>query len=57
MAPHDQAAAFLTAIRADPGSDLPRLRFAHWLEERGDPRGELIRILCQLAHAPPRRVV
>src|SRR4051794_23398773 len=44
----DQRAAFLATIRADPG-DIPRLLFADWLEERGDPRGELLRVQCALA--------
>jgi uncharacterized protein (TIGR02996 family) len=27
------------AIREDPDDDGPRLAYADWLEERGDPRG------------------
>jgi uncharacterized protein (TIGR02996 family) len=38
---HD--AGFLEAICANPDDDVPRLIFADWLEERGDPRGEFIR--------------
>lgn len=41
--------AFLQAILENPDDDAPRLIYADWLEERGDPRGELIRIQCQLA--------
>jgi uncharacterized protein (TIGR02996 family) len=41
--------AFLAAILADPDDDAPRLVFADWLEERGDPRGEFIRGQCRLA--------
>jgi uncharacterized protein (TIGR02996 family) len=41
--------AFLSAILADPDDDAPRLVFADWLEERGDPRGEFIRGQCRLA--------
>jgi uncharacterized protein (TIGR02996 family) len=50
--------AFLAAILAAPRDDTPRLVFADWLEERGDPRGELLRITTELealeaAAAPP----
>jgi uncharacterized protein (TIGR02996 family) len=41
--------AFVRAVIADPDSDEPRLVFADWLEERGDPRGEFIRVEIQLA--------
>jgi uncharacterized protein (TIGR02996 family) len=44
---HDDA--FLQAILENPDDDAPRLIYADWLEERGDPRGEFIRIQCQLA--------
>lgn len=36
---------FLWAILASPDSDLPRLQYADWLKEQGDPRGEFIRPL------------
>jgi uncharacterized protein (TIGR02996 family) len=48
----DHAAAFLRAIREAPDDDTPRLVFADWLEERGDPRGEFIRAQCRLARMP-----
>jgi uncharacterized protein (TIGR02996 family) len=35
--------AFLRAILASPEDDVPRLIYADWLEERGDPRAELLR--------------
>lgn len=41
--------AFLQAILENPDDDTPRLIYADWLEERGDPRGEFIRIQCHLA--------
>src|SRR5438128_2543204 len=44
--------AFLDAIRAAPDDDGPRLIYADWLEERGDPRGEFIRIQCVLESMP-----
>jgi uncharacterized protein (TIGR02996 family) len=40
---------FIAAIRAAPGDDEPRLAYANWLLERGDGRGELIAVQCQLA--------
>src|SRR5687767_12719020 len=45
--------AFLADILADPKDDTPRLIFADWLQERGDPRGEFIHVQCQLAALPP----
>ena len=41
--------AFLQAILENPDDDTPRLIYADWLEERGDPRGEFIRVQCHLA--------
>ncbi|MFT3698804.1 MAG: TIGR02996 domain-containing protein [Kofleriaceae bacterium] len=43
---------FLEAIVAAPDDDAPRLVFADYLTEQGDPRGELIALQCQLAAAP-----
>jgi uncharacterized protein (TIGR02996 family) len=40
---------FLREILASPDDDAPRLIYADWLEERGDPRGEFIRVQCELA--------
>ncbi len=40
----------LAAVMARPDDDGPRLVYADWLSERGDPRGEFISIQC----APPR---
>ena len=40
--------AFLQAVLEDPDNDLPRLAYADWLDEQGDPRGELIRVQCEL---------
>lgn len=40
-------AALLTAIIANPDEDTPRLMFADWLQENGQPeRAEFIRIQC-----------
>jgi uncharacterized protein (TIGR02996 family) len=39
----------LTEILAALDDDGPRLVYADWLTERGDPRGELIQVQCALA--------
>ena len=41
--------AFLAEIHAAPGDPCPKLVFADWLEEQGDPRAEFIRLQCVLA--------
>jgi uncharacterized protein (TIGR02996 family) len=42
--------AFVRAIAARPVDDLPRLVFADWLDEHGDPdRAEFIRLQCATA--------
>src|SRR5262245_9446403 len=41
---------FLRAIVADPGDDTPRLVYADWLDEHGQPdRAEFIRTQVELA--------
>lgn len=51
--------AFLHAIIESPDDDTPRLVYADWLEENGQPeRGEFIRVQCLLARMAgedPRR--
>jgi uncharacterized protein (TIGR02996 family) len=42
--------AFLDAILEQPDADAPRLIYADWLEEQGDPRAELIRLQCERAN-------
>jgi uncharacterized protein (TIGR02996 family) len=47
-------------VIAAPDDDAPRLVYADWLQERGDPRGELIALQCELVRAdaadePPGR--
>jgi uncharacterized protein (TIGR02996 family) len=44
--------AFLQAILDAPDDDLPRLLYADWLDEQGDPRGEFIRLQCTRAEWP-----
>ena len=43
----------LQAILDDPEDDALRLVYADWLEERGDPRGELIHVQSLLAEGAP----
>jgi uncharacterized protein (TIGR02996 family) len=45
--------AFLQAIKEQPDDDTPRLILADWLEERGDPRGEVLRLQVTLARLIP----
>jgi uncharacterized protein (TIGR02996 family) len=45
--------ALLRAIIANPGDEGPRLVYADWLEERGDPRSELLRLEAALSRIPP----
>ncbi|MEK6234825.1 MAG: TIGR02996 domain-containing protein [Planctomycetales bacterium] len=46
----DHEQAFLAEIAPNPGDDAPRLIFADWLEECGDLRAELLRLLNDLIH-------
>jgi uncharacterized protein (TIGR02996 family) len=47
MTPDD---AFLQAILEDPDDDTPRLVYADWLDEHGQPeRADFIRVQCELA--------
>jgi uncharacterized protein (TIGR02996 family) len=46
--------AFLRAIAEHPDDDLPRLVYADWLDEHGDPaRAEFIRVQCELTRLVP----
>jgi uncharacterized protein (TIGR02996 family) len=49
MTPDD---AFLADIIANPEDDALRLIYSDYLDERGDPRGEFIRVQCELARLP-----
>jgi uncharacterized protein (TIGR02996 family) len=40
--------AFLRAIQAAPNDEATQLIYADWLEERGDARSEILRLVCQL---------
>jgi uncharacterized protein (TIGR02996 family) len=46
--------SLLAAIVAAPDDDGPRLVYADWLLERGDARGDFIRLQCELARADER---
>jgi uncharacterized protein (TIGR02996 family) len=47
------ADAFLRTVLDHPNDDSPRLVYADWLEEQGDPRGEFIRLQIELnRHGP-----
>jgi uncharacterized protein (TIGR02996 family) len=48
--------AFLHEIIANPDDDTPRLIYADYLDERGDLRGEFIRVQVELAHLPARSI-
>jgi len=39
--------AFLAAIAKSPADNLTRLVYADWLDERDDPRGAYVRVLCE----------
>ena len=41
--------AFLRAIQERPTDAAPRLVYADWLDERDDPRGEYLQLLCAAA--------
>jgi uncharacterized protein (TIGR02996 family) len=48
-----QDEAFLQSILEAPEDDTPRLIYADWLDEHGDPeRAEFIRVQCELARLP-----
>jgi uncharacterized protein (TIGR02996 family) len=51
--------AFIREVVASGDDDAPRLIYADWLEERGDPQGQFIRLQCELARTlddPARRL-
>jgi len=45
--------AFIRAIVAASGDDAPRLVYADWLDERGDPRGTYLRAEAATFHRMP----
>ena len=51
----DVERAFIEAIQRDPEDDEARTVYADWLEQRGDPRGEWVRLEA-LQYKLPRRL-
>ena len=51
-AAHAARARMIAEIVARPDDDGPRLVYADWLLERGDPRGEFIQVQCANAARP-----
>ena len=51
--------AFLAQILSNPADDAPRLVYADWLEERGDPvslaKGRFLRLECEIARPGLKR--
>ena len=45
---------FLSALRENPNDDVTRLIYADWLQERGDVRGEYLRLEHELSRIPLR---
>ena len=52
LVPHPEEVGFLREFLADPKDGNTKLVYADWLEERGDPRGEFLRLRCNLADQP-----
>lgn len=48
----DDEVAFLRAIANAPADNAPRLIYSDWLEERGDPRAEYVRLEVELSSQP-----
>jgi uncharacterized protein (TIGR02996 family) len=48
-----EESGFLQAIADNWDDDVARLVYADWLEERGDVRGEFLRLECRLAKRSP----
>src|SRR5262245_12456619 len=46
--PMNEDYSFLRAIFHQPNDDAQRLIYADWLEERGDPRAEFLRLEVEL---------
>src|SRR5947209_1923575 len=40
--------SFLHAILGDPEDEAPRMIYADWLQDQGDPLGELVRVQTEL---------
>lgn len=53
----DDEQAFIREIAASPDAVLPRLIYADWLDEQGDPRGEYLRLECRAVQEPDQAAV
>src|SRR5262245_39697354 len=45
-------AAFILAMATEPHDTAMSLKYADWLQERGDSRAELLRVWCELVAVP-----
>jgi uncharacterized protein (TIGR02996 family) len=50
-----EEAALLQAMLSSPEDSTPQLIYADWLEERGDRRGEYLRLDAELARIAAER--
>src|SRR5688500_1971060 len=48
-APASESAAWIARIAEAYDDDVPRLVYADWLQQQGDPLGELIMLQCERA--------
>ncbi len=55
MTDRDGEAELLAQVYAAPEDDAPRLIYADWLQQRDDPRGELIALQIERARAKARK--
>lgn len=53
----EQHAEFIAEIHAQSHDETPRLIYADWLEENGDPRAEYLRLECELIGLEPGDVL
>lgn len=51
---HGCRGPFLAEIIANPDEDAPRLVYADWLQENGDPLAEFIRVQCAIVNGDNR---
>ena len=55
MSDRDGEAELLAQVYAAPDDDTPRLVYADWLQQRDDPRGELLALQIERAHSKARK--
>jgi uncharacterized protein (TIGR02996 family) len=49
--------ALMQRVLEDPDDDQPRMVLADWLQQQGDPRGELIAVQLEAAQTPAGKIV